>query len=80
MIWPLGGSGQVLRWVVICFFIIIIIIIIIIIFVRLFVCSLIVTFSFTQFVSGFPYFNVTIGALIPRRSTAHREGRRISFV
>jgi hypothetical protein len=45
-----------------------------------FVCFLIVVFSFTQFVSGFLYFNVTSGALIPRRSTAHREGRRISFV
>jgi hypothetical protein len=40
----------------------------------------IVAFSFTQFVSGFLYFNVTSGALIPRRSTAHREGRRISVV
>jgi hypothetical protein len=49
-------------------------------FVCLFVCFLIVALSFTQFVSGFLYFNVTSGALIPRRSTAHREGRRISFV
>jgi hypothetical protein len=49
-------------------------------FVCLFVRFLIVAFSFTQFVFGFLYFNVTSGALIPRRSTAHREGRRISFV
>jgi hypothetical protein len=49
-------------------------------FVCLFVCFLIVAFSFTQFVSGFLYFNITSCALIPRRSTAHREGRRISFV
>jgi hypothetical protein len=48
-------------------------------FVCLFVCFLIIAFSFTQFVSGFLYFNVTSGALIPRRSTAHREGRRISL-
>jgi hypothetical protein len=35
--------------------------------------SLLVVFDFFDF-------NVTSGALIPRRSTAHLEGRRISFV
>jgi hypothetical protein len=49
-------------------------------FLFLFVSFLTVTFSFTQFVNRVLYFNVTSGALIPRRSTAHREGRRISFV
>jgi hypothetical protein len=83
MSWPLGSVPKSLAaavklcsWVVsffffLCFFFF---------FVCLFVCFLIVAFSFTQFVSGFLYFNVTSGALIPRRSTAHREGRRISFV
>jgi hypothetical protein len=61
-------------------FIIFIYFILILIFFFLVVCFLIVTFGFTQFVSGFLYFNVTSGALIPRRSTAHREGRRVSFV
>jgi hypothetical protein len=32
------------------------------------------------FVFAFFCLNVNSGALIPRRSTAHREGRRISFV
>jgi hypothetical protein len=32
------------------------------------------------FFSSFFCLNVNSGALIPRRSTAHREGRRISFV
>jgi hypothetical protein len=31
-------------------------------------------------VFAFLDFNVTSGAFIPRSSTAHREGRRISFV
>jgi hypothetical protein len=36
-------------------------------------------FCFVFFLS-FVCLNVNSGALIPRRSTAHREGRRISFV
>jgi hypothetical protein len=37
-------------------------------------------FCFFVFFLAFICFNVNSGALIPRRSTAHREGRRISFV
>jgi hypothetical protein len=81
MSWPLGSvpksraaAVKLCSWVVAVFFFVSFF------FVCLFVCFLIVAFSFTQFVSGFLNFNVTSGALIPRRSTAHREGRRISFV
>jgi hypothetical protein len=93
MSWPLGSVPKSLAaavklcsWVVVCFFFCFFLFFLFFIFyvffyfVCLFVCFLIVAFSFTQFVSGFLYFNVTSGALIPRRSTAHREGRRISFV
>jgi hypothetical protein len=88
MSWPLGSVPKSLAaavklcsWVVVCFFFFFFVFLCLFIyFVSLFVCFLIVAFSFTQFVSGFLYFNVTSGALIPRRSTAHREGRRISFV
>jgi hypothetical protein len=38
-----------------------------------------IVFAFLFFLSFF-CLNVNSGALIPRRSTAHREGRRISFV
>jgi hypothetical protein len=38
------------------------------------------TDCFCFFVFFFFCLNVNSGALIPRRSTAHREGRRISFV
>jgi hypothetical protein len=82
MNWPLGSVPKSLAaavklcsWVVRFFFLYVYFFS----FVCLFVCFLIVAFSFTQFVSGFLYFNVTSGAFIPRRSTAHREGRRISF-
>jgi hypothetical protein len=90
MSWPLGSVPKSLAaavklcsWVVVCFcfcFFFFFFFNVFFLFVCLFVCFLIVAFSFTQFVSGFLYFNVTSGALIPRRSTAHREGRRISFV
>jgi hypothetical protein len=88
MSWPLGSVPKSLAaavklcsWVV-CFFFFFFFFFFYVYFyfVCLFVCFLIVAFSFTQFVFGFLYFNVTSGALIPRRSTAHREGRRISFV
>jgi hypothetical protein len=92
MSWPLGSVPKSLAvavklcsWVVFFFFVFFFFFFffffyVYFFFVCLFVCFLIVAFSFTQFVSGFLYFNVTSGALIPRRSTAHREGRRISFV